>query len=325
MTALMQDSFDVPALGRQNNSKKETMPAYSFGTGSRDVARTKIYISPRHEKSKVVVNSPGPVYSTVSTVGETAKYGFGTEVQRVHGKAKYPDSSVDLTCAEVDSQKVKFHGTKGVHFGTEVKMSKKNAEIIRVNPTAAFGTESPGMKMTAPVTEFTPRGEKERVQREKLERGELQVTQRKPEYSFGASSGPGGAGKTTRINLPLTGTPRHVGPGSHKAPGGLGQQPHSARSTAPAWSFGQGQRHNESEEQGPIYDANPEISSLGKQVVSNAATAPMCGFGTSTRAHKAKTHMLISDADKGPSAFMAKPNFHFDLPKFSKTPCKAGL
>lgn len=326
MAATMQDSFDMPALGRQMNSKKETMPAFSFGTGSRDVARDKLYVSPRHEKGKVSFISPGPVYAQRSTVGSSAAHGFGTEQQRMHGKAKYPDSSVDLTCCTVDSQKVKFPSTSGVHFGTEVKMCKKNAEMYRVNPTAGFGTESPGMKMKPPITDMTPRGFQERIRQEKLERGEFQVSKGTPAYSIGPTSGPAGAGKTDRINLNQASTPRHVGPGSHRTPCALGEQPTSARTTVPAWSFCQGPRQmNEQQEEGPIYDASPELSSMGKQLVSSARSAPSCSFGSSTRDHKAKTAMLQLEADKGPSAFMPKPRFHFDLPKFGKPPVKAGM
>ncbi|CAE8665091.1 unnamed protein product, partial [Polarella glacialis] len=116
--AMSPDTFDVKSVGRQADSKKDTMPAFSFGTGSREVASLKVFLSKKHCKCKAVLNSPGPVYSIPSTVGEGPRFGFGQDEQRSSRVNRYPDSSVDLTCATVDSQKVKFSSTAGVHFGT---------------------------------------------------------------------------------------------------------------------------------------------------------------------------------------------------------------
>jgi len=281
--------------GLGQDLQKENAPSYSFGTAVREVSAKKVFISKRHEAKKAPITSPGPVYSPPSHVGAGPKYGFGTEEQRKHPKAKYPDSSVDLTCANVDSQKVKFHRTKGMHFGTETKMSSKNAEIIRVHPASALGAESPG------CLEYSPRDEK--------------VANKPPEYSFGPTAPPQSTGKVApRIPLPLTSSPRTLGPGSHSLPTSMGVQPHSARSTAPSWGFGSANRRGPSQEPRQLLDASPDLSSLGRQVVSSARSAPQHGFGSATREHVGRTTLIQTSADKGPRANMPKPNYHLDLP-----------
>lgn len=308
MTAVAADSFDGAAIGRQSNSQKETMPAYSFGTGSREVSRMKVYISARHEKAKCSMNSPGPVYSPSCHVGVGPKFSFGADEQRKHTKGQYPDSSVDLTCAEVDSQRTRFPATSGVHFGTESRMDSKNAEVIRVNPTMMFGVDSPG------ALQYSPKEDK--------------VVKMAPQYSFGPQASPQTNGKVTpRITLPATGAPRAVGPGSNTVPGAIGSQPSSARRSAPAWSMGMGQsRHsNGQQESRQIVDTAPNVSSLGRQVFSGARTAPEGGFGKATRDHVARTALISTDADRGPVAFMAKPNYHIDLPPPCKRIAKPGM
>lgn len=308
MTDLLGDSFDVAALGRQHNSNKETMPSYSFGTGVRG-ASAKVFISKRHEKRKAVMNSPGPVYGIPSTVGNGPKHGFGTEEQRHNNKAEYPDSSVDLTCSIIDSQGLKFSSTKGVHFGTEPRMNSKNAEPIQDNPTSNLCTQSP------PSFDYNP------------EYG--LVAKATPEYSFGPREAKTGDKCATRsIHMPATGTPRRVGPGSHTLPPGVGQQPSSARKSAAAWSFG-GRKTSSSnaprDRPFPHLDPQPELSSLGKQVVSSARSAPSCGFGTSTRDHSARTHLIVTEADRGPAAKMPPARFHLEMPPMERHLPKPGL
>lgn len=292
------DSFMVSSLGRQCDSKKETMPVYSMGTGNRDTCRLKVYHGPKHEKKKGGLVSPGPVYSVPSTVGDAPRFGFGSEEQRKHSKAKYPDSSVDLTCSVVDSQVVKFHGTKGVHFGTESRLNSKNAEIVRVHPASALGMESPG------ALEYSPE--------------ETLTTKVPPEYSFGpkVQGDISGAKIKGRLTLPLTSTPRHVGPGSHMQPSGLGSQPCSARGSAPSWGFGSSERSSSvRKDQKHLIDTCADFSSLGQQVVSSARSAPKFGFGTSTREHTARTQIITTALDKGPIAQLPAQKFHLDLPK----------
>mmetsp|Transcript_39295 Transcript_39295/g.69113 ORF Transcript_39295/g.69113 Transcript_39295/m.69113 type:complete len:329 (-) Transcript_39295:117-1103(-) len=328
MTDLMVDgdppkpvSFDVKSIGRQYNSQKETMPAYSFGTSSRERSAKKVILSKAHEKRKAIMNSPGPVYGVPSTVGDGPKFGFGTEEQRTHAKAPYPDSSVDLTCSTVDSQTVKFHSTKGVHFGTEQRMNSQNAEIIRTNPTGMLGMCSPssfdyGM---SPL----PKGSYDYGPKDEL------VNQAPPEFSFGPQNGKINDKQAARMSAPQTCTPRHVGPGSHGQPSGMGSQPNSRKKSAPSWSFG-GHRHSDltpprPHKNVPLLDLSPELSSLGRQVVSSARSAPQCGFGSATRDQSARTYLVVTEADRGAAAALPKPRFHVEMPPPERRIPKPGM
>lgn len=318
MATLSPDAFDVTSIGKQFNSKRDTEPAYSFGTGSREAAVKKVFISAKHEKLKAPITSPGPVYDVPSTVGASPKWSFGCDDQRKHPKAKYPDSSVDLTRAPVESQGLKFHSTKAVHFGTESKSCYKNCEIVRVSPSITLGLESPG------ALEYEP------------EKSEPHCIKSAPHYSFGPS--PKEKDKkekvdknapvkpVTRLHIPPTATPRHVGPGSHLQPPGLGQQPHSARTSAPAYSFGSSPRQQELKYGPQLLEISPELSSLGKQVISNQRTAPRAAFGGATREGAAKMQVVTCAADRGPAAVMPKPNHVIDLPRVPvRLPGKAGM
>lgn len=319
--AVLDPRLEPPksALGRQHDSKKETMPAYSFGTGTREAASKKVFISKAHGKVLGgLMTSPGPIYEQHSCLGTTQKFTFGCDEQRKPlGVKRYPDSSVDITCATVDSQPFKFKSTKGVLFGTESKCCNKNAETIRVHPGLAMGLEAPG------ALEYYP------------EISEKKVHKSVPEYSFGpkvstdkkdkaADKGPQQV--VTRIKIPLTGTPRHVGPGSHSQPSSIGNQPNSARSSAPCYSFGSSPRMPESKPTGG-FDTSPELSSLGKQVVSKQKTSASCPFGEATRDTVTKTYMVMTQADRGPAGSLPKPSHHFDLPKIptGKPPAAPGM
>lgn len=60
--------------------------------------------------------SPGPHYDPNELFGDAPMFGFGTDEQRKPmAVAKYPDSSVDMTCATVDSQPFKYKSTKSAH------------------------------------------------------------------------------------------------------------------------------------------------------------------------------------------------------------------
>lgn len=222
------------------------------------MARQKVYVSAKHEKHKSALISPGPVYSVPSSLGQGLRFGFGTDEQRKHPRAKYPDTSVDLTCAEVDSQPIKFHATKGVHFGTEGRTSTKNAEILAAHPAAEYGKASPG------ATEYSPQDDL--------------AKKNDPAYSFGPKAARMNERPVPRISAMPTSTPRHVGPGSHPLPPSIGAQPSSARPSAPKYSFGTEERLSARSHHRQIRDSSPGLSSMGRQVVSTSRTAPQCGW-----------------------------------------------
>lgn len=305
MASLMPDSFDTSSFGKQLYSKQKTEAAHSFGTGSRETATGKVFISTKHERLKAPITSPGPAYNVPSRVGESNKWSFGTDEQRKHPKAKYPDSSVDLVRADVDTQKLKYHNTKLVHFGTEAKSSQANAEIVRTNPAMSLGREAPG------ALEYL------------AEKAEPKVAHKSPEYSFAPAVSKDKKNKekdppvkpVTRLQLPLTASPRTLGPGSHRLEGSIGRQPKSARETRPAYTMGGAAKVEHADKSGQILDISPDLSSLGKQVTSKQPTRPRCTFGEATRDGVARTKLVQHHGDFGTRGPMPKPSHHFDLPR----------
>jgi hypothetical protein len=288
---LAENSFDVPAMGKQHSSQKKTAPAHSFGSCSRDRQQQKLFMSEEHERRKATMASPGPVYSVPSAVGEGPKAGFGTSPQRQHGRAQYPDSSVDVTGATVDSQNCKFPSTKGVHFGTDLKDNMKNSVLIRTHPQANMGMESPG-----PFA-YDPK--------------DRDVTRiKEPRYSLG---------QKTKILATHAQTPRNVGPGSYPPTASMGEQPKSEKRSNPSFSFGNEKRMPALKKSDAVLDPHPDIGSLssfGRQVVSNQKSSPGYGFGTATRDHKAKTFLVQTGLDKGPKhEWGPTPQDHPRLPK----------
>lgn len=240
--------------------------------------------------------APGPIYDIPRTSRGPA-YAFPQEEQRPPlGGAHYPDSSVDLTCATVDSQKVKFSGSAHASFGTEMRMGIKNAEILVTNPSLMLGMESPG-----PV-EYNPQ--------------QANVCRQHPKYSFAdnVEERKQHMKPTSRLTLPVTGTPRTVGPNSHRLPSGIGQQPLSARRSSPAWSL-TGKTKMSDSDMGPYLDDGPVFSSLGYQAVSTSKTSGKCSFGKASREKAGRLTMCITNTDRGPAGQMPKLNFHLDLPK----------
>lgn len=317
MSSLMPDSYDSSSFGKQLYSKQKTEPAHSFGTGSRETATTKVFISAKHERLKAPITSPGPAYNVPSTVGAASKWSFGADEQRKHPKAKYPDSSVDLVCADTDTQKLKYHNTKLVHFGTEAKSSQANAETIKVNPAMSLGRDAPGS-----LEYFA-------------EEAEPKVAKKPPSYSFAPPVSKDKKDKSAkepphkpvnRLNLNLTSSPCTLGPGSHYLDGSIGKQPRSARETRPAYSMAGTPRLEVPDKSGQILDLSPDLSSLGKQVVSKQPTRPRCTFGEATRDIVARTQLVLHNADRGPAGAMPKPNHSFNMPKAPMNlPSKVGM
>lgn len=290
--AIPLSSTATSALGHQHDSQRETRPCYSFGTGTREAGQSKVFISKDHQKRSAILKSPGPVYSKPTTVGMNPRYCFGTEERR-SVKAKYPDSSVDLTGAVVDTQDIKFASTQGVLFGTEARM-QATGEVVKNNPAIVLGMESPS------AFEHSPE--------------DTQVLKKAPEYSFGPA---GGVDGKKNVVPPINGigcTPRQVGPGSYSMPPGLCAQVHSIRSTAPSHGFGTSPRMRERRAQSQMLELSPELSSLGKQVVSKATSSPRCQFGKSTRDGAAKTTMCFTQIDRGPAGYMPKLRLGLAVP-----------
>lgn len=305
MTDLEKNSFVLSAIGRQADSKKETCPAYSIGTegytgqGYREVQAMKVFLSRKlTQRIQQGRTAPGPHYDVPKHMGRGPAFAFPQEEQRPPlGGPYYPDSSVDLTCATVDSQKVKFAGSAHACFGSEMRMGIQNAEILVTNPNLMLGMESPG------AAEYSPQ--------------EDAIRRRHPKYSFADNVEERWQHMkpTSRMSLPPSGTPRTVGPNSHRMPSGIGQQPLSARRSSPAWSLSGQKLDMSSADLGPYLDTAPAFSSLGRQVVSTSKSSGTCAFGKASRETAQKMAMCMTHTDRGPAGQMKKLNFHMDLPK----------
>lgn len=86
------------AVGKQEMSTKKTLPAYRFGSSTRDAVK-KIFISTEHEKAQYGENSPGPITASMrSAMGSqqlSAKksnpsWGFGTSKRQTVQIAEGP-------------------------------------------------------------------------------------------------------------------------------------------------------------------------------------------------------------------------------------------
>lgn len=285
MAELVADSFGVSAVGTQYNSQKATQPCYSFGTSNRERHLKKVFISKKHCKHTAHMESPGPVYQLPGSMGLGVHCDFGTST-RPKTKAPYPDTSVDLLGATVDSQGFKFSKTQGVHFGTSARDSLANAEVIRTNPSLVLGRGVPGSG------EYDARDDLSSA--------------KSPRFTFGV--------KTSMGEKADQRTPRTVGPGAYPVPQAMGSQCTSDKASEPAFSFGGTRRKKDvSDEFTDLLHVNPKVSGLGKQYTSKKQSAPEHSFGTSTRSHAAKVTLLRTMEDKGPAAALPTPRFHIPM------------
>mmetsp|Transcript_116747 Transcript_116747/g.183586 ORF Transcript_116747/g.183586 Transcript_116747/m.183586 type:complete len:304 (-) Transcript_116747:68-979(-) len=296
---------DIPSgLGFQRDSRKATRPMYSFGTSPR-MGSNNMYTSKQQEKRKAVINSRGPIYDLPSSVGVGPKVSFTLDRTRLRPtKKEYPDSSVDLTCAIVDTQKLKFSTPQSATFGSDSRMNSKNAEPSRNNPTHLLGSQSPIETNYVPDDAATSRAS--------------------PKYSFAPEDWLLGQGCVPRAPLQMSGTPTQVGPGSNSLPSGIGPQPNGDRKSAPAWTFGV-RRPRSAPHRCYGRPSSCGRQAFGKQIDSSARTAPASAFGRGTRDQTARTSLVVSQADKGPAANMASPRFHLDVPPPSRDLYKAGM
>jgi len=280
--------YEHAAIGPQASSQRPTAPGYSFGSSSRE-AEARVFISKAHEQLKPSVHSPGPVYKLPSQLGVGKGFSFGSSKQRHQRRAPYPDSSIDLIEATVDSQTVKFDTPKGYLFGTESKGCMLNATILQTHPQVNYGLLSPG-----PVA-YTP--------------NEMCIARNPEQYSI--------ASKHTGGELQAQ-TPANVGPGRYKHQAAIGTQISSVKKSLASWTMGKAKRFPESRTEPTAVEVPlnlPGVNAMGTQVKSRKATAAAFGFGTSTRDHKAKTFLVQTPLDKGPANFLPKPNLrHPKLP-----------
>merc|ERR1719230_1704360 len=134
-----------PGIGEQPSSMRPSSARFSFGTSTRD--QRKNLALPEFKNTDVDRlgrETPGAVYDLPNTVGMAPTMVFPTGPRVAENAKKYPDSSVDLAFATVDSQRVKYENPRHAVFGTEARDEIKNSEILVRHPQAGMLKESPG-------------------------------------------------------------------------------------------------------------------------------------------------------------------------------------
>lgn len=221
--------------------------------------------------------TPGAVYDLPATVGTAPTMVFPTGPRVADHGTKYPDSSVDLAFATVDSQKVKFPSARTMLFGTEARDEIKNSEILKRHPQAGMLRESPGCiydpddtcarPMSAPLWTMRPK---------------------------------------TNMVTSRPQTSERVGPNTYRTQEAIGNQPLSTKKTGRSSSFGRASRFPKAR---PDNDGGGEgycpNSAMGRQVDGRFKSQPRCGFGTGTRDNRSRTAYLQTAKDQGPKGKMA--------------------
>ncbi|KAF4732330.1 hypothetical protein FOZ62_005849 [Perkinsus olseni] len=124
-------------------------------------------------------------------------------------------------------------------------------------------------------------------------------------------------GSKTKILASECQTPPVVGPGTYPLPPSVGTQYLSQRRNLSTYSFSKARRVAERNQRIPVpatckgdLTTRSVVSSIGPQHESRNSNAPTFGFGTATRDQKAKTFLVQTPGDTGPSGSWAKPRCH---------------
>mmetsp|Transcript_13100 Transcript_13100/g.15822 ORF Transcript_13100/g.15822 Transcript_13100/m.15822 type:complete len:302 (-) Transcript_13100:366-1271(-) len=286
-------------FGKQHDSRKETAPAFGFGSSDRNGA-TKVFVTAEHAKSSYGKESPGPVYELKSSLGkqESSKnessplFSFGTADRfakpagsvptrySVPGPGAYQATSSIGKQGDSTRQSAEAYG-----FGSSTRVHQQKVFLSPEHAKTNYGEASPGpsvynaksavgkqpdsKKDTAPSWVFSS---EERFKYDYVERAAKvpgagqynsigavgsQADSKKqslPKYSFGSSQ------REQRSKVYIS--PDHEkssyghnspGPASVGGKSALGKQCSSKNPTGSSWSFGSAKRfvYNESRTPGP--------------------------------------------------------------------------
>jgi len=295
--------FSAPAIGKQVESQRKSLPAYGFSRAGR-AARDKVFIS--HEAAvttSLCTHSPegGPIYDIPSTMD--VKQGRGAGFTRAASTNLYnirPEDGIDTNNElhiHVDSQPFKFNRDATMLIGTDPRGRLKDAELIKNHSAAFFGRVSPG-----PVYGGDG-GPDFKICRPRM-----------------AMARPFGQKLPGAIGLKEGDTPDKVGPGMYE------HKKHSSQ-TAAFQNQNLSHRRNQPVNAFPHAakflkgkDASEEVSKLeaatsafGHQGLSKNRSEPLVGFGRGTRNSRSRTAVCMTKDDMGPKAHM--PKFHMPMPR----------
>ncbi|CAJ1376562.1 unnamed protein product [Effrenium voratum] len=111
-----RESLDFPSLGKQAEGMKRTNPLWTLPKAGRDDVK-KVFISKKMPQDLLGRGSPGAIYEP-KRVRTTPSWTFGVADRPGPGKAKYPESSNDLTQVTPDSQPFKYGDPTAATIGT---------------------------------------------------------------------------------------------------------------------------------------------------------------------------------------------------------------
>jgi hypothetical protein len=293
---LSAHSFEVPAIGKQVESQRKSLPVVSISKVSRQ-AREKVFIS----KAASVVTALGrhstvfgPKYDLPSTMdvkeGRGAGFTKGCSTDFLNIRPEDGISTNDELEILVDSQQFKYPRDATHVIGTDPRGKLKDAELIKNHAAAFVGRNSPG-----PV--------------------------------YGGSGGPNyKCTKPTQAQavrfgqkLPskwqeISDTPVQVGPGIYRRKDdSIGRQHLSQRKNQPVNEFPHGPKFEKTRSADAVSQLDAAKSSVGKQSLSINKSEPSVGFGRGTRNQRSRTAICITSADMGPKAHM--PKLHMSMPR----------
>jgi hypothetical protein len=285
--------FSVPAIGKQSESQRKSLPSYGFGKGTRD-GRQKQFIS--HEAAvttSLCTHGPsgGPIYDIPSTMD--VKPGKGPAFTKAASTNLYnirPEdglSTNDELQIHVDSQPFKYSRDATILIGTDPRGRLKDAELIKNHSAAFFGRVSPGPvyggKFGPNIKNTRPRIGNAMPFGQKLP-SKWQVLSDLPEnVAPGIYDRKDIATKTAAFQTQNL---------SHRKNQAVNAFPHAAK-------FPKGKDCGEE-----VSKLEAATSAFGKQGLSRNRSEPTVGFGRGTRGGRSRTAICITRDDMGPKAHM---------------------
>jgi hypothetical protein len=292
--------FSAPAIGKQVESQRKSLPAYGFSRAGR-ASREKVFIS--HEAAvttSLCTHSPegGPIYDIPSTMDTKNGRGVAFTKGKVPGLYNFrPEDGIstnDELQILVDSQPFKYSRDTTVLIGTDPRGRLKDAELIKNHSAAFFGRVSPG-----PVYGGD---------------GGPDIKPTRPKIGYAVPFG-------QKWNIKdSTNTPDKVGPGVY-------DKKDIATKTAAFQNQNLSHRKNQAvnafqrapkfpkgrDESEAVSKLEAATSAFGKQGLSKNRSEPGVGFGRGSRNSRSRTALCITKEDMGPKAHM--PSFRMSMPR----------
>jgi len=287
MTTLDRDGVTVAACGIQAQSSRLSQPVYGISKVSRE-QREKMFLSQEHSRAgSLCRESPigGAIYNLPSTLDTKAmSFTKGASTDFLNGR---PDLGVDSNAELVilpDSQQFKYGRDLTMIIGTDPRGKLKDAELIKNHASAFFGRASPG-----PASIGDAGGPK------------FEIT--KPRMAMARPFG-----VKLKSNLfQQSSQPDNVGPGIYpRSDDCFSHQYLSHRKNQAVNGFSHAPKFPPTRSADSVSLLDAAKSSVGKQALSKNRSEPTIGFGVGTRDRRGKTALCMTEADKGPKAFMPK-------------------